>query len=344
LYAATRAEVAKKLNATLKLHQDGLPMPPERLTVETYLKNWLAEIKNSVRPRTHQRYEQYVRLHAIPEIGKVKLTKLNPQHLQRLYAGRLDAGISPQTVVHLHRCLHTALKRAARFNLVQRNVADLLVAEDLPKVQRKEVKTFTPEQARHFLAAVREDHLQALYVVAITTGMRQGELLGLHWSDVDLAGGVATVRCSLQRTPENRLEIGETKTKDSVGTVQLTTLAVDALRRHKAGQAERRLRLGDRWDDQDLVFPNSKGRPINPTNLLRREFYPLLAEAKLPRIPFHGLRHSTATLLLGQGVPTRIVSDLLRHSDTKITENLYMHVTPTMQQQAVTAMDTLLGG
>jgi integrase len=342
LYGRTRREVAEKLTTALSTVQEGGTVAPESLTVAAYLADWLDTVKASIRPRTWQRYESYVRLHATPVIGKVKLTRMTPDHLQGLYQNRLAAGLSPQTVVHLHRMLHTAFKRAVRFNLAQRNVADLLVREDLPRVARREMRTLSAEQVRRLLAAARGDQLEALYVLAITMGMGEGELLGLRWADVDLAGSMVTVRCALVRTPENRLEVAETKTDESVASLVLAPSAVTALRAHRVRQAEERLALGDGWDDHGLVFPNGVGRPMNPSNLLRRHFHPLLERAGLPRIRFHDLRHSTATLLLERNVPTRVVSDLLRHSDTAITQNLYQHLTPTMSGQAVLVLEDVV--
>ena len=169
LYGKTRQEVGRKLTAALKARQDGLPIAGERQTVRQYLEGWLESACPSLRPRTWSRYEQYLRLHAIPEIGRLSLAKLGPQHLQRLYASRLEAGLSPTSVAHLHAVLHRALGQAARWGLVARNVAGLVTR---PRIKRQEMATLSPEQARAFVETAQGDRLGALYVLALTTGMR----------------------------------------------------------------------------------------------------------------------------------------------------------------------------
>jgi integrase len=337
IYGKTRAEVARKLTEALKARQDGLPQPNERLTVRAFLTDWLASIESAVRPRTVMRYEEVLRIHVPDSLGKLPLAKLGPQHLQALYADRLSAGLSPASVVKLHNILHRALGQAVRWGLLVRNPADLV---DPPRIPKHDMQTFTPEQAQRFLAAAEGDPLEALYVLAITCGMRQGELLALRWRDVDLDRRSISVRNTLTRTKAG-LTFGETK-NGKARQVTLSARAVEALRRHRLKQNTERLRLGGAWDDNDLVFPNQLGKPMEARNLLSRSFLPLLERAGLPKIRFHDLRHSAATLLLGQNVHPKVVSEMLGHSQIAVTLNLYSHVTETMQQQAADTMDRLL--
>jgi integrase len=199
----------------------------------------------------------------------------------------------------------------------------------------------TPEQSRSLLDAAQLDRLEALYVLALSTGMRQGELLALKWADVDLDGAAIQVKATLQRTREGFV-FQEPKTARSRRQVALTRTAVKALRQHRASQLEERLRC-PYWQDPDLVFASEIGTPIEATNLIRRSFAPLLKRAGLPRIRFHDLRHTAATLLLGQNVNVKVVSEMLGHSQIAVTLDLYSHVTPTMQRQAVEALDAVLG-
>lgn len=340
LYGRTRQDVGRKLTVVLKAKQDGLPIPGERQTVGQYLEGWLESARPSLRPRTWARYEQYLRLHAIPEIGRLSLAKLGPQHLQRLYSSRLEAGLSPTSVAHLHAVLHRALGQAARWGLVARNVAGLVTR---PRIKRQEMATLTPGQARAFLDAAQADRLCALYAVALSTGMRQGEILALRWRDVDLEAGTLQVRATLQRTGDGFL-FAEPKTAHSRRQVALTGTAIAALRRHRRAQAEERLQLGAVWEDNDLVFANEVGRPVEATNLIRRSFHPLLKRAGLPRIRFHDLRHTAATLMLGRSVHPKVVAEMLGHSQIAVTLDLYSHVTPTMQREAVSALDAVLKG
>jgi integrase len=256
-----------------------------------------------------------------------------------LYAKRLEAGTSPRTVAHLHRVLHRAFGQAARWDLLNRNPVERV---DPPRVARAPMRTLTTEEARRLLETVRGARLEALYVLALSTGARQGELLGLRWADVDLDRGAILIRGSLRRTTDG-FSIGETKSS-KVRRVELTTAALDALHGHRIFQHAERLRLGAIWENQDLVFTNEVGRPIEAGNLLRRSFWPLLTRAECPRVRFHELRHTCATLLLERGVPVKMVSEMLGHASVGITLDLYAHVTETMQHQAVAAMEAALGG
>jgi integrase len=333
-----RDEVVRKQRAALKSQDDGLPIIAERQMVGQFMQRWLTAAKPSLRGRTWERYEQYVRLHIVPGMGKVWLTNLTPLHLQRLYAQRIEAGLSTTTVHHLHATIHRALDHAVRWSLVQRNVADLV---DPPRPRHHEITTLSAEEANRLLSAAHGNRLEALYVIALTTGMRQGELLGVRWRDVDLDRGAVQIRGTMQATKDG-LRFAETKTRGSRRHVLLSARAVDALRRHRAAQAEERLRVGPAWEDNDLVFANEVGRPIAAGNLLKRSFEPLLTRAGVPRIRFHDLRHSAATLLLEQGIHPKIVSEMLGHTRISTTLDLYSHVTPTMQRQAAEAFDSIL--
>ena len=337
-FGKTRQEVAVKLAAATKQRQDGIPIIGEQQKVDKYLEGWLKTVRPNLRPRTFQRYEQYVRLHITPFIGSYSLSRLSPQHLQSLYANRLESGLSATSVHHLHAVIHRALRDAARFGLVVRNVASIVSP---PRIERSEMHALSPQHARAFLLAAQSDRLGALYVIALTTGMRQGELLALHWEDVDLERASLRVRATLQRTPSG-LVFAEPKTANSRRQITLGQSAVDSLRQHRVRQNSERLRLGGGWQDGDLVFANEVGRPIEATNLLRRSFKPLLSEAGLPSIRFHDLRHTAASLLLGEGIHPKIVSEMLGHSQISVTLDLYSHVTPTMQKQAAEAINALI--
>ena len=307
--------------------------------MNVYIGEWLDGIRTSVSPRTWTRYEQLVRCHATPVFGKATLEKITPQQLQRLYADLARAGAGQGTVLQVHAVLHRAFKQALLWNLIPRNPAD---AVSRPKQRRQEMTTLTPEQARKLLAAARGDRLEALYVLAVTTGMRQGELLGLRWKDIDLELGMIHLQASLQRTKDG-FEFVQPKTHRSRRQVMLTTVARDSLKRHRISQTAERLVKGEVWENSDdLVFTNLVGRPLDGTFLLRKCFRPLLKRAGLPTIRFHDLRHTAATLLLGQGVHPKIVSEMLGHSTINITLDLYSHVTPTMQKEAVQALDAIL--
>lgn len=336
-YGRTRQEVARRLTEALRDYDQGLPIVGDRQTVEQYLTSWLETVKSTIKLSTWIRYERFVRRDALPTLGAIPLSKLSPQHLQSLYATRLAAGAATTTVIHLHALLHLALDEALRLGLVQRNVTNLV---NPPRRVRQEMKAFTPDQARQFLETAAMTPLEAFYVLAITTGMRFGELLALKWRDVDLEGRSAQVRATVQRL-QSSLAFSEPKSARSRRKVALPLMAVEALRRHRARQSEERLALGPAWDDLDLVFPNSVGRPMEHSNVRIRSFQPLLEKAGLPNIRLHDLRHTAATLLLLQGVHVKVVSEMLGHASIAITLDLYSHVLPDMQREATAAMDRL---
>jgi integrase len=289
-------------------------------------------------PGTWAAYDQTLRIHIAPKIGKVPLAKLTPQHLQKLYADHLAAGAAPNTVKRSHIVLHRALKQAQRWGMVARSVADMV---DGPKSEKRPRPTYSAELARSFLAAVADHPLEAVFVLAITTGMRKGEILALKWDAADLDRGTLQVRANLRQVDQ---AIAQTKTASSRRRIQLTDRAVAALKRQRARQAEARLRAGADWQDLGLVFATATGGPLRGNHVNDTTLPRILRAAGLPRIRFHDLRHSAATLLLEEGMHPKIVSEMLGHSTIAITLDLYSHVTPTMQRQATEAMNRLLEG
>src|SRR5260370_23641882 len=231
-FSRTRQAAARRRAEALRDQDKGLPIVGEKQTLATYLAEWLAIIKPTLRESAWQRYEEICRLHIVPRIGGYQLSKLGAQHLNHLYAEKLAQGLSPRSVRYVHVTLHKALNDALRVGLVQRNVA--LVATP-PRKRRRTMGAFSSEQARIFLEAVRGDRLEALYVVAITCGMRQGELLSLRWRDTDLSAGHVPVRSSVRKRP-GRFIFTDPKTEHGRRKVALTALAIQALLQHRARQ------------------------------------------------------------------------------------------------------------
>jgi integrase len=213
-------------------------------------------VKPTVRPSTWQRYRELLTLHAVPALGKVRLSRLSAQHVHSLYAAKLESGLSPTTVHHLGTALHGALAKAERLGLVARNVCDLV---DLPRMVDHEMRVLTPSQVRTLLDAARDHRLEALYVLAVTTGMRQGELLALRWRDVDLGRRTLSVRVTLKRMKQGGYAFSPPKTKRSQRQITLTQRAVEVMRRHRIRQNAERLE-SPVWEDLDLVFPNTLGQ------------------------------------------------------------------------------------
>ena len=321
VYGKSKKDVAAKLAKAIVDRDAGLVYDSGKLTVGAYLDKWLDTIRDTLRKRTVQRHEQIARLHLKPTLGKVKLDKLNALQLQTLYRQKLDSGLSPRTVQIIHATLYKALKQAVRWQLIPRNVAE---AVNSPKAPKAEINPLTVAQVKSLLNAARGDRLEALYILAVTTGLRSGELLGLQWRDVDLEARVLQVR----RTVFNG-EVNAPKTARSNRSIKLSNIATDALRRHPRAF--------------EWVFSSNAGTSMSVHNLHNRSWKPLLKRAGLPlSTRFHDLRHTCATLLISKGVHPKLVQELLGHSSIEMTLDTYSHVLPNMGDAAAGAMDDAL--
>jgi integrase len=340
VYGATRQVVAEQLTKLLRDKAQALPVAVERQTVAQFLEHWLDETaKPSTRPRTFERYAQLIRLHIVPNLGPLRLEKLAPSDVQHLLNEKLADGLSPKTVRHIRGVLNTALGRALKWGLVARNVAALT---DAPKAVRPEIRTLDQEQTRQFIEAIKGERFEALYLLTITLGLRRGEVLGIRWPDVDFDAATIQVRATLQRT-NGKLELAETKTKRSRRPLPLLDFVAKTLKAHHTHQLRDRLAAGPAWDERGFVFATRTGTPIDPANLLD-DFRRILRKAGLPKIRFHDLRHSAASLLLGLNVHPRIVMELLGHSQISLTMDTYSHVVPDALRDAVGKLGIVLSG
>jgi integrase len=323
----TKQEMKAAVRKALEDRDKGIAYDSENLTVEKYLDRWLEAIRDNVRPGTFKPYEAIVRLHVKPTLGRTKLDKLNAMQLEKLYRQKLDAGLSARRVRYIHVTIRKALKDAVRLQLLSRNVADAAIP---PRPVKSEIEPLTQDQMRSLLDAARGDKLEALYVLAITTGMRQGELLGLQWKDIDFESGTLRVSRSVYDGV-----ISPPKTNAGQRTIRLSKLAKAALRKHRVESAKQRI--------SEWVFPNARGTTIGHQNLHNRSWKPLLKRAGLPHsVRFHDLRHSCISLLLARGVPIKVVSEMAGHADVSITLSVYGHVLPDMQSTAADGIDEAL--
>ncbi len=340
IYGKTRKEVAEKLKVALRDQQQGLPVAVERQMVGTFLARWLADVaKPNVRPKTYTSYADTVRLHLIPTLGRIELSKLQPQDVTALLTAKLRAGLSPRSVRYIRAILGLVLGQALKWGLVARNVVALT---DPPKAERHEITPFAPDEARRFLAVTRGERLHALYAVALALGIRQVEALGLRWRDVDLDGGTIRISKQLQRV-DGKQTLVEPKTAKSRRTISLPDEIVAVLKAHRVRQLEERLQAGDHWQGEDwgLVFASPIGTPLEPSNILK-QYKALLAKTGLPPARFHDLRHSCASLLLAQGVHPKVVQEILGHSQISMTLDIYSHLMPNAQRDAAALMNRLL--
>jgi integrase len=339
VYADTRAKVASKLRSAIQDHEHGVLPAASRETVAQFLTRWLHDMKLKLRPRTHESYGQIVRIHIAPNIGRLPLQRLAPQHVQRWLTDMQKDGLSPRTCLYAGAILRSALAQALRWGMVPRNVATLV---DPPRVAKHEIRPLTPEQARALLGVARTHRLGALFTVALALGLRQGEALGLRWDAVDFKAGALHVRAGLQWIGKE-WRLVEPKSERSRRVLALPRVAMVALRAHRVQQRKERLQAGPEWTETGLVFATRRGGPLDPINLTR-SFKKLLKHAGVPEVRFHDLRHTAATFLLAQGVDPRTIMETLGHSQISLTLNTYAHVLPRLQREAAEQMNQLLLG
>jgi len=335
----TREEARQKLTKAMADRDGGLVFEDKGLTVEDYIERWLKDsVRDTVRQSTYETYEYMTYPHIVPALGRIKLKALTPVHVRSFYREKLDAGLSSATVRKIHSVLQKALDQAVSDGLIPRNAAKGI---KLPQGKTKEIRPLSPDEVGTLLEAARGDRLEALYVLAIHTGLREGELLALRWEDVDLEGAVLRVSQTLTRDG-GKVSVGPPKTKNSRRTVSLTERAVEVLRGHLTRQLEEMERVGSLYRPGGLVFANEVGGIINPSNLRNLSLKALLERAGLPPIRFHDLRHTCATLMLSKNVNPKVASEMLGHSTIAITLDTYSHVLPNMQQSAVRALEGAL--
>lgn len=345
----TKRDADRKLAELLNDLNKGSYVEPPKITVGQYLDRWLEDYaRANTSQRTFERYAEIVRLHLKPALGGLQLSQLRPLHLQQYYTtalreGRKDGkpgGLSPRTVLHHHRVLHEALDQAVRWQLLARNPAD---AVEPPRPERHEMQVLTAEQVRLLLEAAQDTPWYVPVLLAVTTGMRRGEILGLRWSDVDLEAGVVSVRQTLQTSRELGLAFKEPKTDKSRRSLPVPAYVVEVLREHRKRQVEERLAAGPRYQDHGLVVSAPDGTPIHPDSF-SKAFARIARKAGVPATRLHDSRHTHASLLLAQGVHPKIVSERLGHSGIGITLDTYSHLLPGLQEEAVRRLgDTLFG-
>jgi integrase len=340
VYGKTRKEAAEKLTKALADRDMGLVFEGENRTLAAFLDGWLdGTVKGSVKATTYESYERLIRCHIKPELGRRKLKTLAPDHVQALYQRKLDLGLAPGTVRQIHSVLSRALDQAVRWGTLPRNVCK---ATTPPKPDAEEIKPLDAEQARQLLRTAGEERFEALYVLAVTAGLRIGELLALRWQDVNLEASGATLRVQRTKSTAKSGPIFTTPKNGKGRSITLTRHATEALKAHRVAQNAERLKVGSLWQDYGLIFCTHGGRPLDSHNVARTSFKPLLQRAELPDIRFHDLRHTCATLLLSRGHHPKLVQELLGHSSVALTLDRYSHVMPGMGEQTAAAMEAAL--
>jgi integrase len=275
----------------------------------------------------------------VEDFGHIWLQKLTPEHVRRFYTKKGNDGLSSKTIHSIHGVLHLALENAVRWNYVPRNVCDLVKP---PRIVSREVIPLTLEQAHTLLESVRLHRLEVLLTMAVVTGMRRGELLALRWSTLDFECQTLLVLRTVDYISKYGYVETEPKTAAGKRLVSLPSFLIDMLKQHRFQQAELQLKLGEEWENRDLVFPDLHGGYFNP-NYLLKIFKKILQDAGIPHMHFHDLRHSAATILLSMGVNMKVVQELLGHSDISITLGRYSHLLPSMQKEVMEKWDHAFG-
>lgn len=347
------------LNKTLTAISTGIFVEPSPLTIGEYLDKWLqTAARRRVTERTFTGYEWLLKNYVRPSLRQMRLSDLRPLDVQKLYTHMLapklmdkeqpqpgityGLGLSARTVRYTHAVLSSALKQAVKWQLLAHNPA---VLAELPRQERREMKAFTPEEAMRFLVEAGTDQWGVIFAVALATGMRPEEYLGLQWPDVDLERGIVTIRRALVWRKGGEWYFGEPKTARSRRNIPLPSSVRAALAEHRRRQAAERLKSGPAYQQHGLVFAMNDGRPVLLRTLDRLHYKPTLKRAKLPTtFRLYDLRHTCASLLLSAGEHPKVVSERLGHASVTLTLDVYSHVLPTMQAAASEKLESILFG
>jgi integrase len=344
-FRGTKRDAEAELSRVLAEIENGGFVDAGNLTVAEFLDRWLEHVSAKTATKTHERYAEIVRLGLTPRIGSIKLAKLRPIEIQNLYAEALKSGrvhgkggLSARSVLHYHRILNQALKMAVRWQLLPHNPADPV---EPPRPEQREMVALNEDQTITLIESVKGKALYIPVLLAVTTGMRRGEVLALRWSNIDLDKATLSVTQTLEKSREGGLRFKQPKTPKSRRTISLPSITVDALRQHRIAQAQLYLRLGLGWDETGLICAKGADEPINP-NTLTSGFTSHVRNMSIPRVRFHDLRHTHATQLLKEGVHPKVAQERLGHATIAVTLDLYSHVMPGMQEDAAARVDRAL--
>lgn len=333
-------KAAKELRDELIIkHNAGEKVDAKDITLGQYMKKWLEECKPEIKHTTYRMYEYLNRRYITPKIGHIKMDKLRPAHIQNLYTYCRDTTkLSSSSIRRLHSTLHRALAIAVKREVIPKNIVDMA---DPPKQKKHKYQVATLEQLLKIINAAKDTHIFAPIFIAVNAGLRRGEILALKWDNIDMDNQILTVAGTLQRK-DGKLTVLPPKTEDSYRKIKISQGLLFFLKRHKAQQEELEKIMEGNIYNQGFVCCWEDGRPIDP-DYVSKQFHKLVDSLDdVPNIRFHDLRHGFATLLLGEGVPLKIVSDMLGHSSVRVTGDIYSHVLMNMQDTAITKLDSVL--
>lgn len=314
----------------------GTYVEPTKVLYKDFLYHWLESKRNSLRSQTHYNYEMITKKHVLPELGSLTVQKINSPTLQRFVDELCNKGLTGAYIKKIIDVVNSSLKKAMRLGYIAQNPMELV---DRPRIGKKEMRVWDKIEVEKFLTAAYPERCYIAFLLAITTGMRQGEILGLRWQDIDFENRTLSVRQTLSH--DGKTILSEAKTKSSIRPIYLPDETLEALRKHRLLVKQEKLKAAVEYRDQDLVVCTTVGTPICPRNL-NRTWYRLLNQSGVTQIRFHDLRHTHATLLLQKGIHVKVVAERLGHSNTRVTLDTYSHVLPTMQEEAAKAISDIL--
>jgi integrase len=336
--AKTRRECQEWIRRTRDRIDDGMTYANTRLKLGDYLSDWLAMEKSVFRSTTWAHYNQLIRMYIVPYIGGITLVDVRTLDIQGLYNHLIELQVGIPTIRKTHKLLRSALGTAVEVGMIGRNPVSYAHP---PREPELEIRILDETQISQFLASISGHKWEALFFLAITTGMRRGELLALRWENMDWIKRTIRIEQQLSHTSNAGTIFQPLKTKSSRRTIALGEKTILVLRAHYESQRIQRLAKGSKWIDYGLIFTNAKGGPICASYLIR-VFQRLLEASGLPKVRFHSIRHSAATVMLRNGVQISVVSRRLGHSKISTTLDVYSHILDGMQSEAADKMDELV--
>jgi integrase len=337
-YAKTQRECHDWVREITNKIEHGMSFDATQLTLERYMQSWLTGKDLSIRQNTARNYRRYAEQDILPVIGKLRLQNIQPAHIRQLYLRMQAEGKGSRTIQLVHATLHCALKQAVRERLIGYNPMD---AVERPKVETKEFHIFTESQARTFLEAARGHPYEALFYLALTTGLRKGELLGLMWEDVDWDKGTLRIERQLQQAYSSSAKLVPTKTRSGRRQIKLGKIGLAMLEAHRQRQEAQKTLAGDSWKENGMIFTTSIGTYASQSKV-SKEFKQILSENDLPDIRFHDLRPTSLSLLLDIGTPVNTVQHRAGHSKASVTTDIYGHVMAHSQDAAAENIEQIV--
>jgi integrase len=334
----TQRECQEWLKKTRGQIDDGMTLASTKIGLGDFLYSWLTGTKTSKVRGTWRHYEQLIRTYIIPNLGKIKVRDLRPEHIQAFYNRLFERQVGVYTIRKIHITLHSVLQQAVKTGMIERNPASFVQP---PKEPANEMTILNTSQVSQLLIAAQSSRLEAIIHLAVISGMRQMELLGLKWSDLDWIKQTLKIERQLLKPDGEGVKFSSPKTRYGKRSISLGVKTVEILRKHYEKQQAEQRKAGEAWKEYGLIFTTQNGTPMHPRNLLR-DYKKLLHTAGLPPIRFHDLRHTAASILLNQGVPVITVSRRLGHAKASITLDIYGHLIPTMQTEVAEMIDNLV--